>query len=227
MDSILKKIPIEYIGELHDIRLIQFSVEKEEIMDRLPSSLKVRDINGRALISMVDVKLKKMRPSFFPSFFYFGYRHIAFRLLIEDKKYSGDLTDKGIFFYQSFTNKSLISLGGNLFTDYNMSKASIDEKNNQTIVRLKDKQVSYTIENEISLMDEKTSSMQKIIGSLDRAYAVRGNEVMMTLIQRQKWPIQPVKCIHFENSFFKTAKFECAFRVFEIIHYHWLVPKPV
>src|SRR6188472_940138 len=75
---LLKRIPIHYKGELHDVRLINFSVAMEELKDKVPASIKIRSINGRAMISMVDVKLKNMRPVLAP-FARFNYRHIAFR----------------------------------------------------------------------------------------------------------------------------------------------------
>ena len=63
------------------------------------------------------------------------------------------------------------------------------------------------------------------IGALDRAYSVLGDTVRVTQIQSEKWPIEFVNCSEFENTFFKTARFEGAFRVQETIYYDWLPPK--
>lgn len=62
----LRRIPIHYKGELHDVRLINFTVDMDEIKGKVPSHIKPRDFKGRAMISMVDVKLKNMRPAIMP-----------------------------------------------------------------------------------------------------------------------------------------------------------------
>jgi uncharacterized protein YqjF (DUF2071 family) len=66
--DLLKRIPIQYKGELHDVRLINFSVPIAEVNTKVPSGIKVRDFDGRAMISLVDVKLKKMHPVSFLHF---------------------------------------------------------------------------------------------------------------------------------------------------------------
>ena len=85
--SLLKRIPIHYKGELHDVRLVNFLVPMEEVMKGVPANIKIRNFSGRAMISMVDVKLKNMRPVAMP-FLKFNYRHIAFRLLVDDSQYN-------------------------------------------------------------------------------------------------------------------------------------------
>ena len=72
--NLLKRLPIHYKGELHDVRLVNFSVPIEEVVELVPANINVRNFNGRAMISMVDVKLKNMRPVAFP-FIRFKYRH--------------------------------------------------------------------------------------------------------------------------------------------------------
>jgi uncharacterized protein YqjF (DUF2071 family) len=219
---LLKRLPIHYKGELHDVRLINFSVAMEEVSGRVPTHIKVRNFNGRAMISMVDVKLKNMRPVEFP-FGPFNYRHVAFRLLVDDSHYNnGSL--KGIYFLQSFTNKSLIVLGGKLMTDYNLELASIVEKGSEVTIEQGNNRVKYSLGD---LSDRVDTDLKNIIGALDRAYSVLGDSVRVTQIQREKWPIQLTNCEGFENTFFKTAKFEGAFRVLETIYYDWLPPKTV
>lgn len=219
--NLLKRIPIHYKGELHDVRLINFSVAMEEVKDKVPANIKVKAFNGRALISMVDVKLKNMRPVFVPSFFHFNYRHVAFRLLVEDSIYNKGVS-KGIFFYKSFTDKSFIVAGGKLLTDYNLEAAHISENNKEIAISQGKYHVKYCVEDTVNSSNE---DLKNTIGALDRAYSVLGDTIRVTQIQREKWPIQSVKCSGFENTFFKTAKLEGAFRVFETIYYEWLPPK--
>jgi uncharacterized protein YqjF (DUF2071 family) len=221
--NFLKRIPIHYRGELHDVRLVNFSVALEEVKGKVPANIKIRDFNGRAMISMVDVKLKRMHPVFVPSFLNFNYRHVAFRLLVDDSEYNGGVS-KGIFFYKAFTDKPLIIAGGRLLTDYNLGAARIEENNNQVVIVQGKDHVKYCID---TIGNTAESELKKTIGALDRAYSVLGNTTRVTQIQREKWPIQAVNCTGFENTFFKTARLEGAFRVFDTIYYDWLPPKAI
>lgn len=218
--SLLKRLPIHYKGELHDVRLINFSVAMDEVANLVPAKIKVRNFNGRAMISMVDVKLKEMRPVAFP-FIRFNYRHVAFRLLVDDSHHNGG-SHKGIFFFRSFTNKSMIVFGGKLLTDYNLEVADIEENDNEVTISQGDKKVHYCLN---GLTETVNYELKNTIGALDRAYSVLGNTVRVTQIQRERWPIQFANCNKFENTFFKTAKLEGAFRVLETIYYDWLPPK--
>jgi len=220
--DLLKRIPVHYKGELHDVRLINFSVDMGEVQHKIPGGIKARDFNGRAMISMVDVKLRNMHPVVLP-FMRFNYRHVAFRLLVEDRQYNNG-ANKGIFFLRSFTDKSLIVTGGKLLTDYNLEEALIEETNNQVVVSKNTNYVRYTLN---GLNAAEKDDLKNIIGALDRAYSVLGETIRVTQIQREKWPIQPVNCGSFENTFFKTAKLEGAFRVLETIYYDWLPPKAI
>jgi hypothetical protein len=218
--NFLKRIPVHYKGELHDVRLINFSVAMDEIRARVPAHISIRNFNGRAMISMVDVKLKHMRPVILP-FLGFDYRHVAFRLLIDDGQYNDGL-NKGIYFYRSFTDKPLIVTGGRLFTDYNLEQGSIHENDNATAVFQGNQFVKYRLGN---LSQVPNPELQNTIGALDRAYSVLGDRTRVTQIQREKWPIQLVDCTEFETTFFKSAKLEGAFRVLETIYYDWLPPR--
>jgi hypothetical protein len=216
----LKKIPIRYKGELHDVRLINFLVSKEEVRSMVPGNIEIRDFNGKAMISMVDVKLKNMRPAALP-FLRFNYRHIAFRLLVEDSERNNGV-NKGIFFLQSFTNNPIIVFGGKLITDYNLEKANIDEKGNEVILTQGSRKLRYCVNDFSSVPNDE---LKTTIGALDRAYSILGDSVRVTQIQREKWPIQLVNCTGFENTFFKTSEFQGAFQVSETIYYEWLPPK--
>src|SRR5690349_3844783 len=217
--DLLKRIPLHYKGELHDVRLINFSVTMEEVRNKVPAGITPRNFNGRAMISMVDVNLKNMRPVLFP-LIRFNYRHIAFRLLVDDSKCNHD-ENKGIFFLRSFTNKRWIAAAGKLLTDYNLEFAAIHERENVIEVAQGDKHVRYCLD---GLAAAQNAELQHSIGAIDRAYSILGNTVRVTMIQREKWPIQLVDCTGFENTFFQTAKYEGAFRVFETIHYDWVPP---
>jgi uncharacterized protein YqjF (DUF2071 family) len=221
MDA-LKRIPIKFLGELHEVKLINFSVERDELKGAVPEKIKVRDFNGRAMISMVNVKLRNMRPAFVPAF-RFNYQHVAFRLLVDDAGYNNG-TQKGIYFLRSFTNKPLIVWGGSLITEYKLEKAEILDAGYAFRLSKGSKYIRYHIEEK---EPEINLQLKITIGALDRAYSVLGNDVRVTQIQREKWPIEPIVCDGFETNFFESARLEGAFDVKETIYYQWLPPKKV
>ena len=58
--NILKKLPISFKGELHHIQLINFSIDADEVASFIPKEIKIGRINGRAMISMVNVELRML-----------------------------------------------------------------------------------------------------------------------------------------------------------------------
>lgn len=210
---------MKFSGELHEVRLINFSVDKEELKAQLPKGLKLLDYHGRALISMVDVKLKNMKTaSFLPAF---SYRHIGFRLLIDDH-YINEISPKGIYFIQSFTENPLMIFAGNIVADFNLSSAKITGENNDVRIQQGSKFIEY------SITDEKysatNSSLYEVVKRIDRAYAFKNENAVVTKITRLEWPIEQVKAISFKTNFFESAQLEGAFKVNKVIHYVWEKP---
>jgi hypothetical protein len=220
--SFLKNIPINYKGELHNIRLVNFWVDKKEVAEFVPPQLKIRDFNGQALISMVNVELENMHPAFLPEATHFAYRHVAFRLLLDDAEFNNGIS-KGIYFFKSFTDKTHIVTGGNLLTNYQLEKAEIICLDRMMELKQCDKYFNYALD-----LEKKANYGQQqfeTIRSLDRAYSVSDEKIKMIQIQREKWPIRAVNCYLLETNFFKTAKFASAFVVDETIYYKWLSAK--
>jgi len=220
--SFLKQLPTSFKGELHHIQLINFSLEADEITSFVPKEIKVRLINGRAIISMVNVELKKMHPTFLPSQIQFNYRHVAFRLLVDDAKLN-DGKCKGVFFFRSFTNKPLIVFGGRVISDYNLEQASFHIEGNSFSMKKKESFLSYEVNDKLPLPE--LPELKETIGALERAYSVLNGKLRMIQIQREKWPIEAVHCSKFETNIFRTARLEGAFIVKETICYHWLPPQ--
>lgn len=222
--NMLKKIPLSFKGELHDIQLINFSVEREEVLDRVPTPLRVKEFEGRALISMVNVHLKKMRLASFPPALSFAYQHIGFRLLVEDKQVEGHPQDRGIYFLDSFTQRPLMAWGGSMLTDYRLQTARLWNHKDGFSLRKGEQMLSYEIERTQS-PEVDQDELLETVGAIDRAYSKLGDQLRVTQIQREKWPLAPLKVSSFKTNFFETARLEGAFRVDEVIYYQWLSPQ--
>lgn len=217
--NLLKQLPIQYTGELHNVQLINFSVEKKEIESMIPWKIHLRDYKGRALISMVNVQLKHMHPTFLPSAFHFNYRHVAFRVLIDDTTYNSG-KNHGIFFLRSFTDKTLIAQGGKWLTNYNLETAELVATPQLLTIKQDTHFLNYAIDDELATKED--SYLYEQVSEIDRAYSLINNTVYKTQIMREKWPIEWVNCYHFSTNFFETARLEGAFQVREKIDYTWM-----
>jgi len=223
--SILKNIPISYQGELNDVKLIQFSVEIDEIKELLPKPLTAYQHQGRALISMVNVNLKKMRPQGVPPALGFSYQHVAFRLVLDDAHLHAAQQPKGIYFLRSFTCKHLLARAGQLMTDYNLTHGALSDTGFAFELEQGEKFLHYAIEDRRP--EDADSPLQQLIGGIDRAYCVRQNQPFVTQVLRKHWPIRPITCYHFETNFFKTARLEGAFAIDTPILYCWKAPEKI
>lgn len=212
---------MKFNGELHNVKLINFSVDIEEILSMVPKNLKIFVHQGKAIISMVDVQLKSMHLSWFPVF-KFNYRHIGFRLLLDDRRWSSLQEPKGIYFLKSFSEKKVLNFFGNIMANYKLSGARITESYDAFALEQNDNYIHYALDPFAKPNVDKT--LFKYIKRIDRAYGINNGLVEITKITRKDWPIKPVKCYHFATNFFRSAKFLGAFKVDEVIKYQWNNP---
>ena len=220
---LLKSLPIGYTARLKDIRLINFTIEPDELngyFSRLPLVL----INGKPVISLLNVTVSKLRPSFLLNTFGFTYQHIAFRLLIKDGVLHGDNVNRGIFYWRSFTNKSFIVQAGRFLTNFNFESAHIESSHQKFLLKKKQKFISYiSDDNPI----EYNNNLKDIFVNIDRAYSLIDRKMKVTQVKRTDLPLQPLNCRTFETNFFKTAEFVCAFQVKNVLEYEWLPPQNI
>jgi uncharacterized protein YqjF (DUF2071 family) len=232
MSFTLRDVPISYKGELNEVKLIQFTLDPQEAQENLPLQFKPLIRNGRALVSLVDVHLTRMRPAVIQYKIGLSYRHIAFRFLIDDRSFTEDGKGHGIYFVKSFTNSAYVTYPAHLLTYYRLGVAQIQEEGAAITVQQGDSKIEYTIGTaEPTLAGtafENWHNAREIIGVVDRAYAVnKHGQVVVTQIVRPEWPIVPIDISKFQTNFFSTAQLECGFEVKSLIPYTWLAPRIV
>jgi hypothetical protein len=223
----LKNLRLQFQGELNEIYLVNFSVDPAELEGLLPTPIRLRLVNGRALISMVDVRLLNMKANSWLIPFKFHYQHVAFRVLVEDASWNADHENHGIYFLRSFSDRPNMVWAGNLIANYHLENAEL--LNFPSGLRLKrgDQFIEYHLVDPVYAPDAHSKKLQEIVGGIDRAWAVEGLELQKTQIVRDKWPLQAMNCSRFKTNFFESAKLEGVFRVPETIHYTWLPAETV
>jgi len=220
--QLLKNLPIGYKAVLKDIRLINFSIDEEELFSHLPQ-LPVVKVQSKPVISLLDVKLYQLKPSFLLNSFRFNYRHIAFRVLIRDEELHADRINRGIFYLHSFTDDPFIAGCGKLFTNFNFQQAKIREQENNFSLYYADKWLNYSIDPDDP--DAKMNGLMRNLVEIDRAYSLNGRGLKMTKVKRNDLPLQPLTCTAFNTNFFSTANFIDAYCVKQMLDYEWLPPQ--
>jgi len=223
--NIIKKIPLAYQGELHDVKLIQFSVEKEELETLFPHHFPLKLWNQRALISMVNVQLKNMRPSMAPKQLGFSYQHVAFRLCLDDAGLEGAPSARGIYFLRSFAQSKTLCALGSCMTDYQLTPATISDEDYLFELKQGDRFLHYAIEN--SPPKQRNEQLKNRIEAIDCAYSYRSSSWWRTQIERKEWPLEWANAYHFETNFFESAQLEGAFTIEKPIDYRWNAPVQV
>ena len=208
-----------YKALLKDIRLINFFVDEEELLQEMPA-LPLFKINDKPVISLLDVKLFQLQPTFLFKGFQFSYRHIAFRVLIKDDRLHTDGVNRGIYYLHSFTNNPFIACCGMIFTNFNFRPARIDEDENSFSLHHKRKWLNYKLDFDNDSTKSK-GLMQKLM-QIDRAYSLNGKGFKFTQVRRNDLPLHPVCCSHFATNFFETSRFIDAYCVSQPLNYEWL-----
>lgn len=215
----LMKLPIQYQGVLENVRLLNFSVDPEEILPHLPKGIEPHLYRNRALFSMVNVQLKNMRPTATGDLFRFSYRHVALRLLIKDTHLTGEGQHRGIYFYKSFTDNPLVYHGAKLLTTFRFEKANINDLGYLFELRADDGYIKYALDHHTDANGDVR--LKQRIATVDRAYAPIGKNLYCLQVHRDHWPIEWVECYRFETNIFESARFEGAFQINVPIDYQW------
>lgn len=217
--QLLKNLSIGYTAHLKDIRLINFTIDAHELQFHLPQ-LPVVKLDGRPVISLLDVKLYHLRPSFLLNPFHFTYRHIAFRVLVNDNHLHHDKVNRGFYYMNSFSDKLTVARFGKLFTSFNFSHASINEINNHFSLFYKDRFIHYSLEPDEP--NHVNMQLREALMQIDRAYSIHDHKMKVTKVKRRDLPLQPARCSFFETNFFKHTELLGSFCVNEMLSYEWL-----
>ena len=227
----LRALPLSFQGELFNVKLIQFSLDVAEAMEYLPAGFTPLTVRGRAIVSLANVQLHRMRLTWMPQPLGFNYRHVAFRFLIDDTQFNPKSPGPAIFFVKTFTDRPLLARAADWLTYYRVTPARITTTPSGMLLEQGINQIAYTLAEgpadpklhgpAFSDWDQATA----IVKPLDHAYGItpRGR-VVITRVLRPGWPVQPMEVVDFSTTFFKTAQLECGFRIQERVPYIWKAP---
>src|SRR5438270_12511526 len=121
----LPKNPVPMVGTLERCWLFTYQTPADEARALVPRELELVTRGECAFWNIVVCRIRAMRPKGFPAFAGFSYWHIAYRLYVRIYPRTGPPIE-GIYFPRSDCNSRLMSLMGNLLTDYRFHTARIE-----------------------------------------------------------------------------------------------------
>ncbi len=216
--GILKKLELSYRARLKNIRLINFSVDQGELYQYMPR-LPLFHFRGKPIVSFLDVCIYHLEPSFF-KYLHLSYRHLAFRVLINDGFLHSDGINRGIFYVHSFAEQRFIVNAGRLLTNFNFHRGCFISDEGKFSVRCENKFLSYHIDAEKGKYENE--ELRQTLMHIDRAYSCSGKRVKCTKVNRFSFPLKEISCDYFDTNFFNSAELLCAHAIDEILDYEWL-----
>jgi hypothetical protein len=121
---LLQKNPLTVIGTLAPTWLFTYHTPAEEARRLLPAPLKAVTHHGYAFWNVVVCRVRQMRPRHFPARIGVSYWHVAYRLYVRLSPADGDAIE-GLYFVRSDCDNPLMSLAGNLLTDFRFHTAPV------------------------------------------------------------------------------------------------------
>jgi hypothetical protein len=204
------KIPI--INGIIDRRiLINFTVDPEIVQKIIPAPFKVKVYNGKAIVGICLIRLKKVKPKFLPNIITVSSENGAHRIAVE--WIEDGLIKEGVYVPRRDTSSYFNTLvGGRLFPGKHYhAKFTVKEENDSYAVSFKS--IDATT---ISIDATKTSQFNQnsIFGTLENAsqffeagsvgYSPKGNQYQGLQLKTFKWHMQPLLVHKVHSSFFEN-----------------------
>jgi hypothetical protein len=125
------------IGRIGPCYLINYSVLAARVAHLLPPGLQLITHGDRAFLGVVLSRIDRMRPRHVPRALGMSYHHIAYRLYVKAELPDGSRIS-GLHFLRSDVDSRLMSLGGNVLTDFRFHPADITFGSDQMTVQSRD-----------------------------------------------------------------------------------------
>jgi uncharacterized protein YqjF (DUF2071 family) len=216
----LKDLPITLAGKLHDIEIVHFTVDMDEMKQHIPAPLKVRSVGGQSLVSLVNVTPHNMGPRLLPPIMRPTYQAFLFRTVLEDAEYNEEKKDLGLYFTAVRSPNFMARAGLQLFTDIVVEACETTRTGNRVELKTGERFVRYEFDEQAPVTPDP--EIEDIANALDRAYTVNDEGVVRrVVIERYRWPLKQVHCKEFSTNFFRSARLRACYKVDEVIDYVW------
>lgn len=131
----IRKNPLTVVGRLQRCWLFAYRTPAEAARQIVPPPLEPVTRGDVAFWNVVVCQVRAMRPKGFPTVVGVSYWHVAYRLYVRLPLPSGEAVE-GLYFVRSDCNRALMSLAGNLLTDFRFHTAPISVREKSEAVEI-------------------------------------------------------------------------------------------
>lgn len=121
---LMQKSPLTMLGTLSRCWLFTYQTPAQSVVPLLPPELEPVQRRNYAFWNVVVCQVQNMHPKILRGAAGITYWHIAYRLYVRFKARSGE-TIEGLYFMRSDCDNRLLTVFGNLFTDFKFNLASV------------------------------------------------------------------------------------------------------
>ncbi|AGT08112.1 DUF2071 domain-containing protein [Paracoccus aminophilus] len=121
----LKSMTVPLVGELHDTYLLHLALDPDEIRPYMPASMPLRIVDGKAIMSLVNVQARHFRLRGMPRSWGVKYNAVMMRMTVDDAHLTPDGLCRGIHIPHIFLSRGYMSKAFGLTTDQSTSPAAI------------------------------------------------------------------------------------------------------
>mgnify|MGYP001793625581 CR=1 FL=1 len=117
-------VPVTMVGRIDECLLLSYRVASEAVEHLVPKPLELVTHKGFAFFNIVVCHIDRMRPRGVPAWGGVSYHHVAYRLMVRAQRGDGTAF-RGLYFLRSDADSGLVSLGGNLASEFRFNVAEV------------------------------------------------------------------------------------------------------
>lgn len=191
--------------------LVNFTADPIVVAKILPPPFTPKLFNGKAIVGICLIRLKKIRPERLPSFLGISSENGAHRIAVEWKE--NGVVKEGVFIPRRDTSSLLNHLaGGRIFPGKHMlAKFDVHESGNSYKIAFKSSDnTSLQVEGTVTTIFNPTSVFENLEtasrfferGAL--GYSPNGNKYDGLELRTHNWKVMPLEVSHVQSSFFEN-----------------------
>lgn len=165
---LIQKNPWTIVGTISRCWLFTFQSEIAVAQALIPPGLELVTHRDCAFWNVVVCRLTAMQPRILPLALGLNYWHVAYRLYVRCYPKNGEPIE-GLYFLRSDCDDTLVTIVGNLFTDFNFHKAAIEMEESDEAVFLKVHSPDASAHARLSKVKEPQLADHSVFASLEEA----------------------------------------------------------
>ena len=214
--------------------VLAYAVPAEELRKYVPENLELDLYNDtHAFVALAMVETRELRPGVFPKFLGRSFTLLGYRAFV---RYKGrdDRNRRGLYILRSETNSPLMTLSGNIFTQYNYKTIDLNWQKNSDGSQIIETKQGLHVKTGPSAEDVGLPASspfpdwrqaRRFAGPMPFTFTQNAGKMITVEGVRSKWDPAPVEILEHKVPFFEQLGFsECILAnafVINDVPYEW------